>query len=201
MYFWVCQMLLTNCYVVYKKYMILHNKKPLSQYQFKYQVCLCWLDPSHRPQLGKRRRIQDQTACVKSVVAGQTLLDDISEITVSTRSSSGLTKSPPSRATRFSDKTLDPIKGSLKMRLDCTVEHWPTLQISEDSRCQMHAWATGGSKYQCNIVYCQVCNAHLCLQCYRIFHCIPDLVGMKETLCLSYGGSVIVEDTAKEKNA
>ena len=190
MYFWCIQMLLTNCYVLYKKYMILHNKKPLSQYLFKYRICMCWLHERYRPQLGRRGRGQESSARVDSVVTAPTV-DDLSEITVCTRSTR---KASPTRATRFTDKTLHPTEGSLKMRLDHTIQHWPLLKNADDSRCQMHAWATRGDKYRCNIVYCKVCNVHLCLQCYTAFHCIYDLVAVKESFCLSYGGSVIVED-------
>lgn len=38
MYFWCFEMLLTNSHIVYKKYMIIHDMKPMSHYDFQVSV-------------------------------------------------------------------------------------------------------------------------------------------------------------------
>ena len=40
MFFWCFQMLLTNSYITYKKYMELHDETPMSHYEFRKKITL-----------------------------------------------------------------------------------------------------------------------------------------------------------------
>ena len=42
MFFWYFQVLLTNSFIVYKNYMILHIHKPISHHNFHKAVALAW---------------------------------------------------------------------------------------------------------------------------------------------------------------
>ena len=40
-------MLLANLYILYKKYMKMHDLKPISNFDFNQQVCMAWIDPDN----------------------------------------------------------------------------------------------------------------------------------------------------------
>ena len=181
-YFWVCQMLLTNCYITYKKYMVMHKHKYLSQYDFKSKVCLCWIDSRFIPKTGKRKAESSPT---------------VAEVTVTNEEEMSCLSSTRLSGTvwcsRVNDRSLDETAGSLKIRLNHQEQHWPSTPIVDDARCQLHAWATGGNKYRMRICYCSTCNVNLCVDCYRLFHTQANLKGMKESLCLQFGGTVVIK--------
>jgi len=95
------------------------------------------------------------------------------EIPVSKRRRVGLT-----------DKTLDPVKGYFKCRLDINVAHWPTdSDTSNPARCQLHTWATDSLiRKKKMVMLCRHCNVNLCRMCWRIFHETKDLVKEKNQL-------------------
>ena len=43
--FWCMQMLQTNSYLMYHKYMELHSQEPISHLEFCKRICQAWLDP------------------------------------------------------------------------------------------------------------------------------------------------------------
>lgn len=141
MYFWCLQMLMTNAYVLYKKYMLLHDVKPLSHYDFRKEIALAWIRPDlhNQKKTTKRKRIEPRSI-------------DTSEQTVSTSTRSATKKlklhTPfvqnnitSKRATGFTDKTLHPVHGHLKIRLS-EGNHWPAQCQKTDARCQLHYWVT-----------------------------------------------------------
>ena len=57
MFFGSFKLLLTNSYIFYKKYYLIYDLNPMSQYRFCYQVMLAWLDrKSHWPRIISIRR-------------------------------------------------------------------------------------------------------------------------------------------------
>ena len=105
--------------------------------------------------------------------------------TISSLASSGT----GSKRRRISDTSLDPLDGSLKCRLNHSVDHWPskaTLEPSSKSKpaCQLHRWACGHKvRKRRNVVYCQECDVNLCTdQCYRLFHTKWDIVAAKDEI-------------------
>jgi len=43
MFFWCFEMLLNYAYVSYRKFQLLHNRKPMSHYEFHRKVALAWI--------------------------------------------------------------------------------------------------------------------------------------------------------------
>ena len=41
---WCLQMLIADYYILYKKYMKMHDLKPISHFDFNQQVCMAWID-------------------------------------------------------------------------------------------------------------------------------------------------------------
>ena len=42
------------------------------------------------------------------------------------------------KAKRMNDRSLDPARGSLRMRLDCGLDHIPEIKKGTRARCQLH---------------------------------------------------------------
>ena len=142
---WCLQMLLDNPYILYKKYMKMHDLKAISHLYFNQQVCMAWIDPdNHWPK--KKRTYQARDSSVQSA-------------TRSKSSSSELMQ----RATRFTDKSLHPITGSLSRSLEESKPHWPITTAKLASSCQLHRWALGGKKKKCaSLIDCSYCKVTLC---------------------------------------
>jgi len=166
-FFWNMQLLLTNSYIVYKKYMSMHHQKYMSQYDFRCAIAIAWLDPD---TYWKRRvpHKQTNTSCSMSSLSTFTSLE--------TRSTGRGT-----RATRFTDRALDPDSGVLMCRL-VPGNHWPNDQLTKESNCQLHKWLNIRTRRK--ISYCAGCNVQLCIQCFKFFHSVRDLVGAKRQLII-----------------
>ena len=102
---WCLQMLLDNLYILYKKYMKMHDLKKISHFDFNQQVCMAWTDPdNHWPN--KKHTYQARDSSVASA-------------TCSTLSSSDFMQ----RAPIFTEKSLHTITGSLCRRLEDSKPH------------------------------------------------------------------------------
>ena len=44
---WCLQMLLSNLYILYNKYMKMHDLEEISHFGFNQQVCMAWIDPDN----------------------------------------------------------------------------------------------------------------------------------------------------------
>ena len=132
MFFWSFQVLLTNPYILYKKYYIIHDLKPMSQYKFCYQVTIAWIDrKAHRPRIISIRHELMPSGSSVSTTRSQT-----SEQTNNTRKFKGVT-----------DISLDPTTGLLKIRLIYGM-HWPSQSDKKDPIFQLHSWACSGKKIE-----------------------------------------------------
>ena len=179
---WCMQMLQTNAYVCYKKYMNMHDKETISHYEFNKQIALAWLDPYNN--WNKAR----MNLCAKIAEEEKKRAKDSPSKRMTTRSISSR-KPKRKRATRFTDKALCPTSGSLNCRL-VQVQHWPLMEgITEAASCQLHRWASGEiqRKRGGNLFKCSYCEITLCGKCFTAFHTVVDLVGEKNKLALEYG--------------
>ena len=142
---WCLHMLLANYYILYKKYMKMHDLEAISHLYFNQQVCMAWIDPdNHWPN--KKRTYQSRDSSVQSE-------------TRNTSSSSDLTQ----RATRFTDKFLHPITGSLYRRSEESKLHWPIPTAKLTASCRLHRWALGGKKKKrASLIDCSYCKVTLC---------------------------------------
>ena len=180
MYFWCFEMLLTNSYIVYKKYMIIHDMRPMSHYDFQVSVAKAWIRPDmYWPKITNKR--------VCRQIEPRRLDTSATSTSSCTRASSrNSTSQDPAvkRATGFTDKTLHPVYGALNTRLAGT-DHWPAPSYKKDARCQLHFWATG-KKYRSQLLACTQCKVTLCAQCFIPYHNVEDLVGSKKSLRTQY---------------
>ena len=183
--FWCMQMLQTNAYVAYCKYMKLHNKKTMSHLAFCKQVALAWLDP------------ENNWTRINTVISSKRLQSESVTVCSGSSERSGvLTRSAASnqekkkRARRFTDASLDAVSGSLKDRLH-QVQHWPvTDSVPEAGSCQLHRWASGGGKRRRgpNLFFCSYCEVTLCGRCFLTYHTVTDLFAVKKQLRIEVGG-------------
>jgi hypothetical protein len=164
--FWAFGTLLTNAYVVYIKVNIaegVDRKQLLSHYEFRKQIALNWLDSSYEPTTNEIQK----TSMFSSP-------SSVSTITTAS-----------SRANWCTDSSLSE-NGVLQCRLDTTLSHLPSRKKGNRPQCGLHAWT--GTRMQSDIMYCQSCNIHLCLDCYDIFHTRSNLVATKKQLRNEYRG-------------
>ena len=78
--FWCLEMLQTNAYVCYKKYMEMHHLEAISHYAFNKKIALAWLDPHNNwdkvrfafspnlPPPGKRKLSDDNMIKTRGMV-------------------------------------------------------------------------------------------------------------------------------------
>ena len=124
MFFWFFQVLMTNSYIAYKKYMEIHDVKPMTHYQFRYLLCISWID--------RKYRINITVSVARSIVSSLTSHGEIE-----TRSRNAASKKP--KRTQVSDTTLHSEDGKLKRRLEAG-DHWPLPNVVKDPIYQMHFW-------------------------------------------------------------
>ena len=156
-FFWGMEQAMINSYVLYRKYMILHNYKEriVSHHDFQEQIALAQLFPKkHWPKYIQRKKVE--------------ILNDIIE------------KPQTVRNNAITDKSLAS-SGYLNMRLNVNCNHLPTPCIKKESICQLHRWALG-RKYKSKILHCKTCSVSLCDFCYEPFHKIENLVNKKDEL-------------------
>lgn len=180
MFFWCYQMLLTNCFIVYKKYMIMHRQKPMTHYEFQKAIALAWIDSKHYwPNLNKKRKLPLEFDLISKSSSLSKSLSTKHDMATTRRSLRMHTEASKQRmkSIRVTDESLAP-DGALRIRLQ-RGEHWPVMnEEKKEPRCQLHYWATD-LKHRAQLMFCQTCEVTLCLQCFKLFHTVEDLVGQK----------------------
>ena len=165
LFWWGFQVLLINLYVVYCRVMEQAGAKPVTHYEYHKACAIAWIDPE-----GYRDEGQSSYKTPSN-----------NEQDMSTLTSGSSTQ----RKARFSDASLDPWSGALKVRLNRNVPHWPSTPINDQNRnlpaCQLHRWASGIQK-RANIAFCAECNVNLCLDCFQTYHVVYELPAEKEPL-------------------
>ena len=150
MFWWCFEMSLTNAYILYNKYMKMHEIKPMSHYEFQKRVALAWINQAQCWPLVRRN------VCVNNLslayhMKSTTPSVSMTEISVSSLGSSGSSTVMPTvihcnKATAFNENSLDPKKGKLRLRLDSSQSHWPLENRKAEANCQLHKWVTGKKK-------------------------------------------------------
>ena len=170
MFFWCFQMLMTNAYVTYKKYQMIHGLKPMTHYEFWKQIALAWIHPlKYWPDNNRKKSRKRVSTEVEES-------DGVNTRSAASTSSSVNDNSSLKRSQAFSDRSLDPEKGALKNRL-VVGGHWPeAIPPGMDVNCQLHRWATG-KKHRAKVVKCKQCKVNLCVDCFYVFHTKHQLTG------------------------
>ena len=180
-FFWILETSLTNCFVCYKKFMIMHNRKPMGHYEFIRAIALAWIDPDN----------YSSSSVDSSFINSSSLTSVASSLTFSPLSCDGTSSIITTRAgvereielkknkkaTRFSAASLDP-HGALHMRLNKNLDHFPMRSPHDYGKCQLHKFRDG-TRVRSRLMYCSDCNVLLCIDCWVEFHSNERLFGAK----------------------
>ena len=87
----------------------------------------------------------------------------------------------------INEKTLDAVNGKLKCRLNNSYQHLPERSSGKRSRCALHRWARNrvGKEVMSSVYTCSVCRVNLCIDCYSLFHRIPNIRSLKDEIAAS----------------
>jgi hypothetical protein len=178
-WWWGYQLLLTNSYVLYCKYhRMIDSRQAVSHYDYIKQVALAWVNqdqywPIVQKVSNKRKAKDDGKRSTRS--ANKKL--DIDTASMSSNNST----------IDIKDGHLHPITGKLSCRLNTSVQHLPEKKKGKRNRCALHRWARDRDPPEVfgGVILCSVCQVHLCISCYNIFHKEQDIVGKKECIAAS----------------
>jgi hypothetical protein len=87
------------------------------------------------------------------------------------------------RSPKFTDNSLHE-DGCLKIRLQRQLGHFPSRPCNKNSRCLLHGWA--GTRKEGELMFCETCNVHLCIDYFSFFHTCANLVDIKKELYINY---------------
>jgi hypothetical protein len=169
MFFWGCQMLLTNSYVVYKKNMLLHDMKPVSHYDFQISVAKAWVRPDL--YLPKNKKIKTKHGPRRLDTRKSVIISNDTCTRASLQSATSDQDSVTSRrSTGFTSKTLHPLNGVIKGRLTGT-DHWAAP--THKKRCSMTITFLSNRKEVPVPTSCMytVQGYTLCQMLYSLPHC------------------------------
>jgi hypothetical protein len=78
------------------------------------------------------------------------------------------------------DNSLKP-NGSLRERISHFGNfHCPEIPEKTRVKCALHHWFNRDWQYYDGILKCSICQVHLCVPCFKLFHAERDLVEKKE---------------------
>ena len=159
--------------------------KPVSKYEFQEQLCMYWLNPTKFFDMNKKTnntfKIHTKASqdTVKIVTLLSTMLMDSAFVTVNAQK----------RSLQCCNGTLAE-NGSLRCRLNTTLSHLPERQQTKKAKCALHCWV--GIKKQAPVLHYPTCDIYLCVDCYGIFHIVPNIIGMKKHLGIDIKLNVII---------
>ena len=115
MFFWMFQMLLTNSYILYCKYMKLHDLTPISHYDYHKAVSLAWINKeTNWPTEEQEKKGARRTIFEKDGVSVDTPSDNTRAFSASSIASRQSELDASRRSRSVSDKSLDPEQGVLR---------------------------------------------------------------------------------------
>ena len=143
MVFWGIGVLLTNAYVLYKKVLLSEGVRPkdlLSQFKFRTEVALYWINPKlyklNYVRLSSPPSSATTAAGTSSQKPKQRLDFPSPESTISSLTT---VSSPPTTTIATVSDALLGVDGKLNCRLDITRDHHAGLPLP-NIRCQLHWW-------------------------------------------------------------
>ena len=166
MFFWIFEGMLTNSYVLYRKYFEIHDiKQPLNHYEYIRAISLAWLDQEHYWP-------QKKTSISSSSTSSQS-----SDSSVISRLRSTHTPAV-TKSVAFTDKSLDSYSGALRCRVDKHYAHLPVRGDKKVNTCQLCYWKNR-SRVRAQVVKCSYCQIHICIDCFKPFHEVANLKVLK----------------------
>lgn len=162
------------------------KKQIMDQYSFRKNVCEHWVCPWMRLKspLTQSSTTTTTTRKRKSQYDGNYEEEDESTTFSSrTRSENKKHAHKLTKATRISDNTLHPTTGDLKCRLDTSLSHLPSPDISEGKlKCALHCYLNRGYEVKKKVMKCSTCQVALCIHCYTIFHTVKCTENIKKAV-------------------
>ena len=187
---WEMQVMTTNAYVAYMKYMVMLKMKHLSHYEFLESVCQEWICEGTLFFRQRKMKISSSTSSRTLMFPGGDDLSTVSSLSrTSKRSMDSIStkgmidKKRMRKNVKINDEALDPFKGLLKCRLNHNnVMHMPTkVDNPKHKHCQLCYWGTKKKNYK-DKLRCDACRVNLCIDCYAIFHQEESIVAKKTKL-------------------
>ena len=213
LWWWGYQLMLTNSYILYKKYhQMMRSRRVMSHYDYIRAVAMAWIAPEvHWPDWNRRKTkrtrkragafgepdvvvVPSPVAASSSKRARRATMQDhssgSSSISEGSSSSSAIeAKVVPRIARRMTDNTLDPMLGSMRCRLNKTLQHYPiTYAKGKRTKCQLHRWARGRNGKEVrgkHVMKCVACDVQLCSSCWVVFHETSNLICEKANIAKS----------------
>jgi hypothetical protein len=186
--FWGIGVQFVNAYVVYCKVMEssgVLKKDWLSHYDFRKSVALDWIN--EKKELVSRKRnfvMAEEEADEESPTREKK--DEKKDDSANRRSTRAKEREAAAqeeavvrRSVRVTDSSLHP-DGALNKRLRRDLFHWPK-QAKPNQRCTLHRWASN-VELKDKVLRCTDCEIHLCVNCYQLFHMVPNIVEKKEQM-------------------
>ena len=186
-FFWATGVLLVNTYISYKTYMISKGMQPMTHYKFCKAIALAWLDSSMHWH--NRLKNRNKSGASSTTTSGNRTTDTATS-SIPSRSlpshhksseflvnngTKDLTPRKKPRCAPLNDAALCTRAGAYKHRLSVSQgAHFPMTPTENDPRCSLHSWAKN-MKIRKQIVKCETCGIHLCVECYKNFHTIQDV--------------------------
>jgi hypothetical protein len=192
LYFWWLGVMMVNAYVFYVKMGLLagvERKNLLSHHDFRQAIALAWIDPvNYHPGYRVPTREEPTTPPPATALFNTPPVSMSGKRTrkLSSKLTDDSTTPKPkkkSRSLQFTDKTLA-VSGILSIRLESTASHLP-VPSKPDAKCQMHRWV-GFPNKRSDLMSCEDCHVSICVQCYKRFHTVQDLVAIKGDLYVEY---------------
>jgi hypothetical protein len=192
--FWALQLLTTNAFITYSKYLKMLNMVPLSHYDFLEQVATIWITQGTKFFRRKNRTvIMNNDDGVSSITSGvsKRSLSSIDSSSIGTRMQTAAKRSKKNIS--FCDAALDPFKGVLRCRLAHTnVKHMPTRVVriakgGSNKYCQLHYWGTK-KKHYADLLRCDVCAVNV-LIVIQHFMKNPQLLQKRKQYLDSHAGT------------
>ena len=114
---WCLKIPQANACVLYTKYMKIHHIKAITHFDFNIQICLAWIDSeNYWPQ--KKHAYQHQARSGDSTSSTTPSTNTVSDDFIK-------------RYPRFTDKSLCPLSGNIRVRLQESEPHWPIPKLKK----------------------------------------------------------------------
>ncbi|CAB9519576.1 unknown protein [Seminavis robusta] len=202
---WAFGVFLVNAFVVYNQVMEEANvpkKHRLTHYAFREKIALQWIKSDEvsirQRQRDSEQRQEERSGAVKARLGGDRSEATRKRATMTNPNDNNQRKrrkvTPPhktrgqmemvdtkGKAHTLTDSTIASPSGPLAKRCDRFLRHFPVRSNNTRPKCAVHRWAADMEEKK-DVYRCCVCEIHLCIDCFPVFHCKTNLLEHKQTL-------------------
>ena len=184
------QVMTTNAYVAYRKYMRTLMMKHLSCYEFLESLCQKWIFEGMLFFCQRKMNISSISSSRTLMFPGGDDLGTVSSLSQTSKISMDsistrcmISENKMRKNVKTNDEALDPFKGLLKCRLNHNnFMHMPTkVDNPKHKYFQLCYWVTKKNKYKDKLRWYS-CGVNLYIDCCAIFHQEESIVAKKTEL-------------------